>query len=312
MNRTQQIKQWLGNRQRKYADGVAIFMAVARKVQLEKYAKYFAEVSSPEIFDHHFTMLVNLLTRIHNDILRQPALYPKASEEVADVKMLQQEEQAKVLKEKDSLISFCEEHIAKLNERLEELGDSGDDNSTEIASIRSEIEAHERQLKDLQAEVAELSKPGVKVITEASMPAAIKTAYARIKEIVPLYASLHAELSNESIADEQRKKYADELCKLDDERRKLWKKIDDWSEGKGTLELDTPRPEYSDNPVVRGYELARAVKRLKQNIANSTTSAQKAKEDGRETVYENAMKRIARYESELAEVEKELSGETAE
>lgn len=312
MNRTQQIKQWLGNRQRKYADGVAIFMAVARKVQLEKYAKYFAEVSSPEIFDHHFTMLVNLLTRIYNDILRQPALYPKASEEVADVKMLQQEEQAKVLKEKDSLISFCEEHIAKLNERLEELGDSGDDNSTEIASIRSEIEAHERQLKDLQAEVAELSKPGVKVITEASMPAAIKTAYARIKEIVPFYASLHAELSNESIADEQRKKYADELCKLDDERRKLWKKIDDWSEGKGTLELDTPRPEYSDNPVVRGYELARAVKRLKQNIANSTTSAQKAKEDGRETVYENAMKRIARYESELAEVEKELSGETAE
>lgn len=312
MNRTQQIKQWLGNRQRKYADGVAIFMAVARKVQLEKYAKYFAEVSSPEIFDHHFTMLVNLLTRIHNDILRQPALYPKASEEVADVKMLQQEEQAKVLKEKDSLISFCEEHIAKLNERLEELGDSGDDNSTEITSIRSEIEAHERQLKDLQAEVAELSKPGVKVITEASMPAAIKTAYARIKEIVPLYASLHAELSNESIADEQRKKYADELCKLDDERRKLWKKIDDWSEGKGTLELDTPRPEYSDNPVVRGYELARAVKRLKQNIANSTTSAQKAKEDGRETVYENAMKRIARYELELAEVEKELSGETAE
>lgn len=312
MNRTQQIKQWLGNRQREYADGVAIFMAVARKVQLEKYAKYFAEVSSPEIFDHHFTMLVNLLTRIHNDILRQPALYPKASEEVVDVKMLQQEEQAKVLKEKDSLISFCEEHIAKLNERLEELGDSGDDNSTEITSIRSEIEAHERQLKDLQAEVAELSKPGVKVITEASMPAAIKTAYARIKEIVPLYASLHAELSNESIADEQRKKYADELCKLDDERRKLWKKIDDWSEGKGTLELDTPRPEYSDNPVVRGYELARAVKRLKQNIANSTTSAQKAKEDGRETVYENAMKRIARYESELAEVEKELSGETAE
>lgn len=312
MNRTHQIKQWLGNRQRKYADGVAIFMAVARKVQLEKYAKYFAEVSSPEIFDHHFTMLVNLLTRIHNDILRQPALYPKASEEVVDVKMLQQEEQAKVLKEKDSLISFCEEHIAKLNERLEELGDSGDDNSTEITSIRSEIEAHERQLKDLQAEVAELSKPGVKVITEASMPAAIKTAYARIKEIVPLYASLHAELSNESIADEQRKKYADELCKLDDERRKLWKKIDDWSEGKGTLELDTPRPEYSDNPVVRGYELARAVKRLKQNIANSTTSAQKAKEDGRETVYENAMKRIARYESELAEVEKELSGETAE
>ena len=242
MNRTQQIKQWLGNRQREYADGVAIFMAVARKVQLEKYAKYFAEVSSPEIFDHHFTMLVNLLTRIHNDILRQPALYPKASEEVVDVKMLQQEEQAKVLKEKDSLISFCEEHIAKLNERLEELGDSGDDNSTEITSIRSEIEAHERQLKDLQAEVAELSKPGVKVITEASMPAAIKTAYARIKEIVPLYASLHAELSNESIADEQRKKYADELCKLDDERRKLWKKIDDWSEGKGTLELDTPYP----------------------------------------------------------------------
>ena len=102
---------------------------------------------------------------------------------------------------------------------------------------------------------------------------------------------------------------AEELCKLDDERRRLWKAIDTWSEGKGTLNLDAKRPVFSDNPVVRGIELARHVKRLKQNIVNSQRSADKAKEDGRQVVYDNAMSRIAGYEKELAEIEKEISGE---
>ena len=89
----------------------------------------------------------------------------------------------------------------------------------------------------------------------------------------------------------------------------MWRRDHSWSEGKGTLNLDAKRPVFSDNPVVRGIELARHVKRLKQNIVNSQRSADKAKEDGRQVVYDNAMSRIAGYEKELAEIEKEISGE---
>ncbi|UVV77375.1 hypothetical protein NXW84_06400 [Bacteroides fragilis] len=64
---------------------------------------------------------------------------------------------------------------------------------------------------------------------------------------------------------------------MDDERRKLWKQIDDYAEGKqATLELDAKRPEYSENAVVRGFEIARQIKRLKQNITNSKTAAERA------------------------------------
>lgn len=73
------------------------------------------------------------------------------------------------------------------------------------------------------------------------------------------------------------------------------------------MNVETERPQYSDNAVVRGYELARAVKRLKQNIINSQKSAGKAQKDGRQVVYDNAMARIAAYEKELAEIEAEIN-----
>lgn len=42
MTRNEQLINWLGNRQRKYADGVALFDALAKQVQKEKYSVYFA------------------------------------------------------------------------------------------------------------------------------------------------------------------------------------------------------------------------------------------------------------------------------
>ena len=308
MTRNEQLINWLGNRQRKYADGVALFDALARQVQKEKYSVYFAAApANPHIFDPHFTQLINCLTRISREIREAPELYPAANESIIEAKEVDEKARTEELTKRTAAIATHEQQIEDLTERIEDL--EGSDNTGDISELQEQIDEHRAELEQLRKEVDALSNPGVKVVTEASMPTSIKKAYARIKEIAPLYASLHNDIANPDIEDEARKTLAEELCKLDDERRRLWKAIDAWSEGKGTLSLDAKRPVFSDNPVVRGIELARHVKRLKQNIVNSQRSADKAKEDGRQVVYDNAMSRIAGYEKELAEIEKEISGE---
>ena len=308
MTRNEQLISWLGTRQRKYADGVALFDALARQVQKEKYSVYFAAApANPHIFDPHFTQLINCLTRISREIREAPELYPAANESIIEAKEVDEKARTEELTKRTAAIATHEQQIEELTERIEDL--EGSDNTGDISELQEQIDEHRAELEQLRKEVDALSNPGVKVVTEASMPTSIKKAYARIKEIAPLYASLHNDIANPDIEDEARKTLAEELCKLDDERRRLWKAIDAWSEGKGTLSLDAKRPVFSDNPVVRGIELARHVKRLKQNIVNSQRSADKAKEDGRQVVYDNAMSRIAGYEKELAEIEKEISGE---
>lgn len=308
MTRHQQLIQWLGDRQRKFADGAALFDALAKPVHKEKYAAYFtAAPKVPHIFDPHFTQLVNCLTKIEREIREAPALYPAAAEPIIEVKPIEENTRQVELETREKSISEHELKIEECNERISELESGNEDNADEIASLQEQIDTHREELKTLREEVDALNTPGVKVVTEASMPTVIKKAYARIKEIAPLYASLHNDIANPGAPDEQRKDWAEALCKLDDERRRLWKAIDDWSEGKGTLQLDAERPVYSDNPIVQGFELARAVKRLKQNINNSRIAGEKALKDGRQVVYDNAMKRIAGYEKELAEIEQEIA-----
>ena len=154
--------------------------------------------------------------------------------------------------------------------------------------------------------------PGVKIITEESLSPSIRKAYARIKEIAPLYASLHNDVANQDIPPEERQPIAEELCKLDDERRKLWKQIDTWAEGKGELQLEEKRPILSENSIVRGFEIARQIKRLKNNIANSKAASERARQDNKQTVMQNALDRIEKYETELAILEAEITATQGE
>ena len=310
MNRQEQLKQWLGNRQRNYADGVALFNALAKKVQKEKYVDYFkAAPSNPHLFDPHYTQLINVLTKIEREIHEAPECYPAATETVVEVKEMDKKERDAVLATHQREMTEHEKAIYVLKEKISELENDAENNADEITCLQEQIEDHQTELNQLREDVDALNTPGVKVVTESSMPVSIKRAYARIKEITPLYASLHNDIANESLSDDERKPLAEQLCKLDDERRRLWNAIDSWAEGKGTLSLEAERPSFSENPVVRGIELARHVKRLKQNIANSKRAAVKAQEEGRQVVYENAMKRIAGYQADLEETEKEIAGE---
>lgn len=308
MKRKEQLQQWLGDRRRTYADGLRLFRALASDAMAKRYSAYLEQsadgVSNP--FDPRFTQLVNCLSKISHAI-RSGQHIPAAEEELltvtvpADDKTVEREARQRRIEE----LKADNEDIAT---RIGYLEDENGTHADDIAELQEQMEQNLDEIQQLRKDVEQLSAPGVKIVTEESLTPELKKAYQRIKEIAPLYASLHADIASESTPDDDRKRLADKLCDLDDERRELWKQIDDWAEGKG-VRLEEKRPEYSDNPTVRGYEMARQMKRLRQNIANSQEAADKAQADGRQTIYENAMKRLERYRAELKELEEEIQGE---
>lgn len=311
MTRKDQLLNWLACRRHTYADGMALFRALAPETVKQRYGLYLEQgaegVSNPS--DPRFTQLVNCLARIANAIRSGQVI--AAAEVELDVRPVTVAE-AKKKKETVQRQRRIEE-LESINEdiatRISFLESDRDDHAEEIDELRDQIEQNWDEVRQLRKEVDMLNAPGVKVVTEASLPPALRKAHDRIRQIAPLYASLHADIANPSTPDEERKKLADKLCALDDERRKLWRKIDDWSEGKGATSDKLRVTSVGDNDLSRGYEIARQMKRLRQNIANSRAAAEKAKADGRQTVYENALQRIESYEAELKELQNAITSE---
>lgn len=308
MNRLEQVSQWLGNRQRSYADGLSLFCLLAKQPMKEKFEKYLhGAPEAPCIFDPHFTQLVNCLARIEREAKESPALYPAAHEEVIISKTLSDPERKEEIDTRNETIVSLQEEIDELTIRIDELENCTDNHSDELDDLQTKYDKKVKVLAELRSEVDALNTPGIKIVTEESLTPTLQKAYNRIKEITPLYASLHNDIANPDIPAEERQVLAEDLCKLDDERRKLWKQIDAWAEGKGENKLSEPRPTYSVNPIVRGIEIARQIKRLKQNIINSRIAAERAEKDGRKVVQQNALDRIVAYETELKELETEIA-----
>lgn len=312
MKRKEQLFNWLADRQRKYADGMALFRLLANDSMKQRYGTFLerGEDGVTHPFDPRFTQLVNCLSKIAQNI--RAGIVIAAAEEDLDVRQISETESERqaALKKRNDRIQQLDDLNDDLQTRIGYLEDGSEEHVEEIEELKKQVESNLEEINQLRKEVDALNAPGVKVVTEESLPKSLQKAYARIKEIAPLYACLHGELTSDTLTDEERKKVADGLCDLDDERRKLWRSIDQWAEGKASLDLSEKRPEYSDNAVVRGYEMARQIKRLKENIRNSQTAADKAQADGRQNVYENAMKRIQRYEAELKELEEEVQQES--
>lgn len=312
MTKQELLVAWLGNRQRKYADGLALFKELAPASMKGRYLAYLEQINEePEQFDQHYTMLKNKLSDIGRNIRTSPAAYPKAFEETVAVQALNEDEVANEVQKREAIINELQEQNDDLSEQVVELENSDEEKSDEIDTLKETIKSNEATIQKQQEELKALNTPGIKIVAEADLPPKMTKSYARIKEIVPLYASLHNDIANPDTPEEDRKKLAEQLCKLDDERRKLWKEIDNWAEGK-TVNLDAERPQFSENKVVRGVEIARHIVRLKQNIQNCKGAITRAENDGKETIKQNAVARMANYEAELTELEKELASEKAE
>lgn len=168
-----------------------------------------------------------------------------------------------------SKLSGTDMHITLLIDKLSRLNRETIVNPAAYADILdSEFMPVSDEKKSVSAVPAspEVSSQPV-ASSDADMPDNIRKAYERIKEITPLYAKLHSELSA-AASDADRKALASQLCDLDDERRRLWTKIDSWSDGKEVV-TDEPRPEYSDNQLLLGMQIERSIKRVRDNIGTA-------------------------------------------
>lgn len=126
----------------------------------------------------------------------------------------------------------------------------------------------------------------------------------RLKELVPLMASMHADLSRTDISDEDRAVLADELVKLDLERRSIWDRIDNYlREGEKAISPEDVDNEYSENDFVRGAQMAARVKRLKDNIRKNEAALEKHKESGKDHLVKRTEARLVAQKAELAELE---------
>lgn len=294
------IRQWLAKPSGRYFDGLAIFAQVASPKIKEKYLNYFSAMKSePSTIDIHFTMLINQVAIIERNVSLNPKKYE-------NITLIFKEKEAD--DETKAAIIIKELEIATLRQTMEELKAKEGDDEDDKLELESIVESLEDDLHEMEEELETLrAKRGIQIVNYDNMPEDIQKLYDRVREITPVMASIHAEMSVEKLHHKTREKLVAQLYKLDDERRAAWDAIDDWSEGKQT---ETPIVKealpYSDDKVIAGAQMARRVEALKENIARSKKTAEGAE---REVIKENALKRVAAYENELEELLKQITPE---
>lgn len=304
------LQNWLADRKRKYADGLALFQALAPEEMRKKYIAFFSEVKEVPQFDSHFTVLVNKLTTVARLSSAQPQITisergsillktavaaTKAIEKTAD-----QLKGDKVLKE----ILVKESELFKLQDKITELEEDNDDKSGEIDQLQAELEEAQEELQELQDQFA-LLRPGAKIATYSSLPDNIRTIFDEVRQITPLYAALFTEMQNEALTPEQCKPIADQVHELWTRRAKLWDQIDAWAEGK-QIQLKTEVQKTEELPadqLLKGMQIANRIERLRENIRRTETSIAQHEKNGKLNLRQKAEQRLAYYKRELAELD---------
>ena len=294
------IREWLAKPSGRYFDGLAIFTQLASPKIKEKFERFFNEMKTePKTLDIHFTMLINKVA----DIERNVSMFPKVYENVTlTFKAVEADDETK------AIIETKELELAELRKTVEELEANKSEVDDENLEQQETIETMEQDIQTLEEELETLkAKRGIQIVNYDNLPEEIQKLYDRVREITPIMASIHAEMSVDKLNHKTREKLVAQLYKLDDERRAAWDAIDDWSEGKQT---ETPIVKealpYSEDKVIAGAQMARRVEALKENIARSKKTAEGAE---REVIKENALKRVAAYETELEELLKQITPE---
>ena len=307
----QKIQDWLADRQRKYADGVALFKEFAPDDMRNKLLPYFSASDNPPTFDNHFTVLINKLTAIVQLQGKSPVMsvQEKATQVFKTVgdNALSIDKAAKKA-QGDSLlktIKALESEVFALQDCISELDDSEEEKDDEIAELEAELESKNDELQEMQ-ERLDVLHAGVKVITYSGLPDDIRLVYDEIRHITPLYAAAFTEMQNEKLTPEERLPIAEEVNRLWDRRAELWSKMDAWAEGKNVT-LDIVEPKMEDLPsdkIQKGALAAQRIERLKENIRRTEKAIEGHEKAGKTALKEKAEQRLADYQKELEELEK--------
>lgn len=305
------ISKWLSNRQRKYADGLALFDQHAPKEMRIKFLPFFSEATNPPQFDTHFTVLINKLNTIYRTSGEQVQItvseqavnvIEKAVEKKEKLKIaLNQEEGKRVLFE----IKNAEAKFFELQEQLEVLEADNEDKTDEIEELEAELESKNEELIELQDKFSRLNT-GVKIVTYSALPEEMMSCYNRIRKITPLYATLFTEMSDDKLSPEEREPIAKQVSELYSERAALWDRLDAWAEGKH-IKLDVQEKKTEDiqtDDIHKGIQIASRIERLKENIRRTELAITGHAKNGKENLRIKAEQRLLDYQRELNGLEK--------
>ncbi len=288
------INNWLEDKNRDYASGLEYFNRLADENLKSKVGKYLNEFdkADKDAASVRFPMLINKVTMIYSKIKINPEAF----------KNLLVEEES--IKDTVNKIVALHKTVEELTDKVNNLEESSDDNAYDITSLNDNIEINKEEIENLKKKLADNK---ITVINSDDLPVALKKKYTRNKEIVPIIALLHTDLTKDGISDEDRKKTATEICNLDDERRANWDSIDDYLEN-GSMALPEDKSlNFSDDPIVKGVQIGKRIERLIENISRSSASLEKFKKGGKENLAVKAQNRIDAYTEELEELQKQVN-----
>lgn len=173
----------------------------------------------------------------------------------------------------------------------------------QIAFIQNKIKSNPEAFKkavtreeSLHNQIADIKAISDKRKAEKTLPEELILIRARISEIIPLMAKLHAEMSIETLADDKRMPIIQALVKLDDERRACWAKIDNYepSEDEKLIEEKT---------IAMGADIQKRILQVKELISRAKSKAKEHTANGKKELAAKAVKRGEEYRDELTELE---------
>ena len=132
------------------------------------------------------------------------------------------------------------------------------------------------------------------------IPEAFDVEKKRLKEIVPLMARIHADMSVETLADDKRSILRRELIALDDERRAIWAKIDT---GIASPDKSDEEKSVEMNMLELGRKSEQRIGALRSYIRRNEDALKKHIASGNTKKADNARMKILEYTKELKELE---------
>lgn len=271
-----EVDKWLEDSKRSYALGVLLFDFFAPQPIRNKYIHFFNAVAASDPFSLEMSMLINKLTDIQRKLMIAPDAFKSLD--------------LNVLKEKIEAL-----HCTPTAGRID---------TEDYQYLLEEVES----LRDENEELESIIESNDKFVAFEDLPELIQKLFSDLKELRPLMASVHGNLSTCS-DNNARKALAEELCALDEKRKEAWMQIDAWCKDEGVeiakFEKKTIAPEQKD-PAHHVLDLTKKIKNTKEAIRRANESIVKFEEEGAVNKAEKAKQRLAEKEVELISLEKEM------
>ena len=142
-------------------------------------------------------------------------------------------------------------------------------------------------------------------ITLDTLPESFQEDKARIKEIIPIMAKLHAEMANNKLPDDKRLELVKDLLSLDDERRAIWARVDEYANG-NKLDVIVSEEEtvVRESGVSLGIQLAKKIDQLKEKIGRNEESIRVNTKNDKPHLAKSAEVRLVKYRQELKDLQK--------